>query len=120
LKQEASSPTWRLLGGGSTLRIAKGNGKRTSATAGSVEGFSYLPGMAGLTPSVNLIACFNLAEEEDVIETERLLLREWRDADRPSIAGINAHPEVMRFLGEPLPRERSDAAIDRPPLSGPV
>jgi RimJ/RimL family protein N-acetyltransferase len=34
--------------------------------------------------------------------TERLLLRPWRDDDAPALAAINAHPEVGRYLNNPL------------------
>lgn len=45
--------------------------------------------------------------------TERLLLREWRDADRDAWAALNADPEVMRYLGPPLAREQADGWLDR-------
>ena len=48
-----------------------------------------------------------------MIQTERLILRSWREADRTPFAVINADPEVAFWLGGPLDRERSDAAIDR-------
>ncbi len=50
---------------------------------------------------------------EPVIETERLVLRRWEDADRAPFAAINADPEVMRHLGPLLDRAQSDALIDR-------
>ncbi|TDU84169.1 RimJ/RimL family protein N-acetyltransferase [Kribbella voronezhensis] len=41
--------------------------------------------------------------------TDRLLLRPYRDEDRPAFAAMNADPEVMKYLGgEPLTREQSD------------
>jgi len=39
------------------------------------------------------------------IETERLRLRRWRDADLGPYARICADPEVMRYLGGPRSRE---------------
>jgi RimJ/RimL family protein N-acetyltransferase len=33
------------------------------------------------------------------LETERLLLREWRESDFETYAGICADPDVMRYLG---------------------
>jgi RimJ/RimL family protein N-acetyltransferase len=48
-----------------------------------------------------------------VIETGRLLLREWRDEDREPFARVNAEPEVNRFLGIAGTREESDAGIER-------
>jgi len=47
------------------------------------------------------------------IETERLLLRPWRDADREPFAALNADPEVMRHFPRPLSREESDTLADR-------
>jgi len=47
------------------------------------------------------------------IETERLLLRPWRDADLPPFAALNADPEVMEFLPATLTREESDALAAR-------
>ena len=48
-----------------------------------------------------------------MIETERLLLRPWRDADRAPFAALNADPEVMAHFPAVLTREESDAAVDR-------
>jgi RimJ/RimL family protein N-acetyltransferase len=36
------------------------------------------------------------------LETERLRLRPWRDDDAAGLAAINAHPEVGRYLNNPL------------------
>jgi len=48
-----------------------------------------------------------------VIETERLILRGWREADRAPFHAMSNDGEVMRYLGPPQSREQSDAAIDR-------
>lgn len=48
-----------------------------------------------------------------IIDTPRTRLRPWREADRAAFAAMNAHPEVMRDLGGPLSRARSDAKLDR-------
>jgi RimJ/RimL family protein N-acetyltransferase len=48
-----------------------------------------------------------------MIETERLILRPFRDEDRTPFAEINAHPEVGAWLAGVLTREESDALIDR-------
>lgn len=48
-----------------------------------------------------------------MIETERLLLREWRESDRDAWAQLNADPEVMEFFPATLDRTASDAAFDR-------
>jgi RimJ/RimL family protein N-acetyltransferase len=47
------------------------------------------------------------------IETERLRLRRWRDADRAPFARLNADPTVMEFYPAPLSAEESDAMVDR-------
>jgi ribosomal-protein-alanine N-acetyltransferase len=47
------------------------------------------------------------------LETERLVLRRWRDDDRAAFAHINADPRVMEFFPATLTREDSDALIDR-------
>ena len=41
------------------------------------------------------------------VETERLLMREWRGEDLDAYAAIYADPEVTRFLGGPV--DRTDA-----------
>lgn len=48
-----------------------------------------------------------------MIRTERLVLREWRDADRDDWAAMNADPEVMEFFPSTLDRDQADAAFDR-------
>jgi RimJ/RimL family protein N-acetyltransferase len=48
-----------------------------------------------------------------VIETERLLLRDWRPADAEPFAALNADPEVARYLRGPMTREDSDELIAR-------
>ena len=45
--------------------------------------------------------------------TERLLLREWRDSDRPAYAALNADPEVMRHFPSTLTAQQSSEMIDR-------
>jgi RimJ/RimL family protein N-acetyltransferase len=47
------------------------------------------------------------------IETERLRLREWTEADAEPFARLNADPRVMEFFPALLTREASDALIDR-------
>lgn len=47
------------------------------------------------------------------LETERLVLREWRAEDRAPFAAMNADPLVMGFLSRALTREESDALVDR-------
>ncbi|MGP1283919.1 MAG: GNAT family N-acetyltransferase [Parasphingopyxis sp.] len=48
-----------------------------------------------------------------IIETDRLILREWRDADCEPFAAMNADPEVMRYFPGVQSREESDAAAGR-------
>ena len=47
------------------------------------------------------------------LATERLILREWRPADREPFARINADPRVMEHFPGPLTRAESDAFVDR-------
>jgi ribosomal-protein-alanine N-acetyltransferase len=47
------------------------------------------------------------------LETERLVLREWREVDREPFAQLNADPRAMEYLGAPLSRAQSDEFIDR-------
>ena len=47
------------------------------------------------------------------IETERLLLRSWREEDREPFAAMSVDQEVMRHLGGTIDRAESDAVIDR-------
>jgi RimJ/RimL family protein N-acetyltransferase len=46
------------------------------------------------------------------IETERLILRQWRPDDLDAIAAINADPAVMAHLGGPLDRAASAQRLD--------
>ena len=48
-----------------------------------------------------------------MIETERLILRQWREEDRAPFAALCADPEVMRHFPAPLDRAEADALIDR-------
>ena len=48
-----------------------------------------------------------------MIETERLIVRAWTDADRAPFAAMSADAEVMATLGPLLSRDESDALIDR-------
>ncbi|MDG2043381.1 MAG: GNAT family N-acetyltransferase [Maricaulis sp.] len=45
------------------------------------------------------------------IETERLILRGWREEDRTGFAAINADPAVMEFFPAVLTTEQSDARL---------
>ncbi len=48
-----------------------------------------------------------------VRRTARLVLRPWRDDDRPAFAAINADPEVMAHFPAPLTAAESDATLER-------
>ncbi|HEX7887577.1 MAG TPA: GNAT family N-acetyltransferase [Phenylobacterium sp.] len=48
-----------------------------------------------------------------MIETERLILRAFREDDRAAFAEINAHPDVGAWLAGGLDRAQSDALMDR-------
>jgi ribosomal-protein-alanine N-acetyltransferase len=47
------------------------------------------------------------------LQTERLLLRRWRDTDRDPFARMNADPRVMESFPALLTREESDALVGR-------
>jgi RimJ/RimL family protein N-acetyltransferase len=48
-----------------------------------------------------------------MIETQRLILRNWREEDRAPYAALNADPEVMAHFPRVQTREESDGFIDR-------
>ena len=48
-----------------------------------------------------------------MIETDRLILRNWRDEDREAFARINGDPRVGEWLGGAIDRAASDALVDR-------
>ena len=48
-----------------------------------------------------------------MIETERLILRPWRDDDRAPFAAMGQDPQVMATLGPLMSREESDESVDR-------
>lgn len=47
------------------------------------------------------------------LETERLILRQWRPADREPFACMNADPAVMEFFPACLSRSESHQGVDR-------
>jgi RimJ/RimL family protein N-acetyltransferase len=47
------------------------------------------------------------------LETTRLILRRWQEADRAPFATMNADPVVMHFFAAPFTRAQSDETIDR-------
>ncbi len=48
-----------------------------------------------------------------VLETERLVLRGWREEDLGAFAALNADPRVMEFMPKRLARAESDAFVGR-------
>lgn len=49
----------------------------------------------------------------DSIETSRLLMRRWREADREPFAELNADPQTLLYFPQTFDRAASDAVIDR-------
>ena len=47
------------------------------------------------------------------LETERLVLRQWRESDREPWAALNADPRVMEHFPAPLSRAEADAFVDK-------
>ncbi len=48
-----------------------------------------------------------------VLQTERLILRPWRESDLEPFAALNADPVVMAHFLKPLDRAESDAFVSR-------
>jgi RimJ/RimL family protein N-acetyltransferase len=48
-----------------------------------------------------------------MIQTERLILRAYREEDRPDFAALNGDPQVGAWLGGTLDRAASDVLLDR-------
>jgi RimJ/RimL family protein N-acetyltransferase len=49
----------------------------------------------------------------DEVQTERLLMRRWRDTDREPFAALNADPQTMVYFASTLNRAASDAFVDQ-------
>ena len=47
------------------------------------------------------------------LQTDRLLLRAWREEDHAPFAALNADPDVARHLAGPMTRVESDALAER-------
>ena len=54
-----------------------------------------------------------MSDATSTLVTDRLVLRRWRDTDRPGYAALNADPEVMRHFPSTMSRADSDAQVDR-------
>jgi RimJ/RimL family protein N-acetyltransferase len=52
-------------------------------------------------------------DEFDRLDTERLLMRRWRESDREPFARLNGDPETLVFFPSTLTRQESDALVDR-------
>lgn len=48
-----------------------------------------------------------------MIQTERLLLRRWKEEDRESFCRLNSDPRVMEFMPALLTRSESDLLVER-------
>jgi RimJ/RimL family protein N-acetyltransferase len=48
-----------------------------------------------------------------LIQTERLLLRRWKEEDRESFCRLNSDPRVMEFMPALLTRSESDLLVER-------
>lgn len=62
-------------------------------------------------PDLSCCPCCAVARR--VIETERLILRDWQERDRAPFAELGRDPDVMRHIGGVMDREASDAGVDR-------
>ena len=51
--------------------------------------------------------------EAEELETERLILRQWKDSDYPLFAEMSSDPVVMEFYPSTLSREESDAMANK-------
>jgi RimJ/RimL family protein N-acetyltransferase len=54
-----------------------------------------------------------VTERYDQVQTDRLLMRRWRDSDRAPFAAMNADAEVMRYFPAAMKTADSDAFVDR-------
>jgi RimJ/RimL family protein N-acetyltransferase len=54
-----------------------------------------------------------LSQRFDTIQTERLLMRRWRESDREPFAALNGDAETLKYFPGTLDRAASDALIDR-------
>jgi RimJ/RimL family protein N-acetyltransferase len=63
-----------------------------------------------VSDNTGLLDAFNSAMD---LTTERLILRQWRDADLAQFAHLNDDPVVMEFMPRRLTRDESDAVAAR-------
>jgi len=50
--------------------------------------------------------------DDSILQTERLILRRWRESDRGPFARINADPRVMEFMPRRLSEEENDQIME--------
>ena len=48
-----------------------------------------------------------------LLRTDRILLRRWKQSDRPLFAAMNRDPQVMQYFPNLLSRRQSDQMVDR-------
>ena len=48
-----------------------------------------------------------------MLQTQRLILRDWQKCDREPFAQMNADAEVMKYFPTILSRQESDALVER-------
>ena len=48
-----------------------------------------------------------------ILETKRLILREWEDEDLPAFAEMNQNPEVIKFFPKSLSYDESISLVNR-------
>lgn len=53
-----------------------------------------------------------MTDTAPTIETQRLILRQWRTADKEPYAALNADPDVMEHFPSALTRSQSDEMVD--------
>ena len=47
------------------------------------------------------------------METERLILRQWKESDRNPFFEMNSDPDVMKYFPSPLSRKESDDFFEK-------
>lgn len=54
-----------------------------------------------------------MAENLPIIQTNRLILRQWKDSDREMFGILNADPETLKYFPKTLTQKESNAFIDK-------
>lgn len=84
---------------------------RTFASIGAVELGAAPPAKGSSTSRVRMRLLIQPSALE--LESERLLIRDWKESDLERFHELNAHPEVNRYLPGPLSREDSGRLADK-------